>query len=150
MERRLNCYNYIFSSCEHGDSCPYGHVLVNNREDYERKLESNEGNLRERTSPRGAFHIDLSKIGDQWKDYENSKKKLKLKHHYNLEESPLTLITCSSCNSLKTVNRSYYNYFKKRDDGYICKECEENIVHQRIDHDNANENQNENLALHNL
>lgn len=50
METRLNCYNYIFSSCRAGKHCPYGHVIVNNKEEYYRNYELNINNTRERTS----------------------------------------------------------------------------------------------------
>ena len=58
MEKRLNCYNFIFGTCNM-DRCPYGHVIVNDKEDYLRKLETNDLRPTLRTSPKGVININF-------------------------------------------------------------------------------------------
>ena len=45
MEKRPNCYNYIFSKCMIGDRCPMGHVIVRDKEEYMRRLENSHNQL---------------------------------------------------------------------------------------------------------
>jgi hypothetical protein len=59
MEKRLNCYNYIFGTCN-VDRCPYGHVVVNDKDDYLHKLESNDFRTIGRTSPKGIIKINFN------------------------------------------------------------------------------------------
>ena len=40
MEKRPNCYNYIFSKCMVGDRCPLGHVIVHDKVEYMRRHEN--------------------------------------------------------------------------------------------------------------
>jgi hypothetical protein len=53
MEQRLNCYNYIFATCRLGERCPYGHVIVKDKDDYQRRLDISTSDIASRTSPRG-------------------------------------------------------------------------------------------------
>jgi hypothetical protein len=73
MERRLNCYNYIFGSCKLGTRCPYGHVVVKDRDEYLRQLEINELNTAGRTSPRaGNFTIRFPSSNNAESDSKES------------------------------------------------------------------------------
>jgi hypothetical protein len=124
MERRLNCYNYIFSSCQFSSNCPYGHVIIPNKDEYLRSYELNIDGVRDKTSPRGNFHIDLNNINETFNEYESNKKKRK--GHHNMDNyTEMIYVNCTTCNSLKWEKRSYANYLKRRDEGYICKECQE-------------------------
>jgi hypothetical protein len=116
MERRLNCYNYIFSNCSNGSKCPFGHVIVPDKDEYLRQMESNENDLNFRTSPRGGFSGDLNKINDIWNDYEHKKNSFE-------QTSEMCFIACSRCRNLKSEIKSVHKYLKQHGIPYICYEC---------------------------
>jgi hypothetical protein len=114
MERRLNCYNYIFGDCVMGKKCPYGHVIVSNKEDYKRRLELNIDHTSDRTSPKGSQFINYDypiEANKEDKDYQ-------LAPPY---------VCCFYCKNLKILKRTAN---KKKD--YVCKECREKIAHEYI------------------
>jgi hypothetical protein len=63
MESRLNCYNFIFGTCKLSDRCPYGHVIVKDKESYMRSLNINDSDIASRTSPRAKYNSGMSKQG---------------------------------------------------------------------------------------
>lgn len=113
MERRLNCYNYIFGDCPLGNKCPYGHVVVSDKEDYKRRLELNIDHVSERTSPRGLQFINYEyPIGI-------------VKDDSACSVAP-SYVNCIYCKNMKIVKRN-----NKRKD-YVCKECRERNAHEYI------------------
>jgi hypothetical protein len=111
MERRLNCYNYIFGDCQLGNRCPYGHVVVSDKEEYKRRLELNIDNISERTSPRGLQFINYEyPVGIK----DDSVSRL----------AP-SYVNCIYCKNMKIVKRT------RRND-YVCKECREKNAHEYI------------------
>jgi hypothetical protein len=113
MERRLNCYNYIFGDCCLGNKCPYGHVVVNDKEEYKRRMELNIDHVNERTSPRGLkiinYECPIETVKDDSVCY--------LAPFY---------ASCIYCKSLKIVKR------KNRNKDYICKECRDKNAYEYL------------------
>ncbi len=94
MERRLNCYNYIFSNCKFGGNCPYGHVNVMNKEEYFRKFEKNEDGYRDRTSPRNNDNQNLI-----FNNQNNYNKQINFK---SVDDwgTQISFVICSICNHI--------------------------------------------------
>ncbi len=81
MEKRPNCYNYIFSKCMVGDRCPLGHVIVHDKEEYMRKLENvhNQSDYEDKS-----LH---SNSRNRYKNKGQSKRSKQNKpYHYNFQE----------------------------------------------------------------
>lgn len=108
MERRLNCYNFIFSKCVLGSRCPYGHVIVSNKEEYLHKYNHDIDKTRKNTSPRD--NLEIRPIGARdFLDSHNAGSSL---------DSEMKFVHCSQCNSLKLEMRPNPNW------NYLCRECE--------------------------
>lgn len=120
MERRLNCYNYIFSNCIMESNCPFGHVIVNNKDDYLRRYESNVDGVKDKTSPRGNFHLDLNRISDTWNEYENNKRRSAV----SPRDNNVAFLSCIRCNVLKPETKSLSNYLKTHNENFICRDCD--------------------------
>lgn len=117
MERRLNCYNFIFAHCNMGKKCPFGHVIVNDKDEYKRMLDFNINQLSERTSPRGSQFINF--------EYPVESKNYTIRDDSACAIAP-TYINCKHCRNLKIIKRKH----KRKD--YVCKECREKLTHEYI------------------
>ena len=112
MERVLNCYNYIFSTCQASSKCPYGHVIVTNKEEYFKKYELNIDGTRDRTSPKGNLLINL------WSSPNRKKKRFKA-----MDDNCICFLSCSKCHTSNCENRSLAISLKNKGELYLCKNC---------------------------
>jgi hypothetical protein len=139
MERRLNCYNYIFSSCLQGGRCPYGHVIVDNKDEYLRKYEMNEQGTRDNTSPKGNFQISLWNNKDLggpefFNDKGGKKKKFRA-----ADDNQVGFLNCVNCNTLKCESKNVAQYLRNKNEPFVCRECFQKNI--KIKHDGGvNEN----------
>jgi hypothetical protein len=120
MEKRLNCYNYIFSNCSSAGRCPFGHVIVQNKEDYYRKFEMNEDGTRDITSPK-TFHIEM--FSNDHEDNHQKRKKRNRAHHKSQDDDQVSFINCVHCNTLKCEKKGLVLHLNQRNEPFVCSEC---------------------------
>lgn len=125
MERRLNCYNYIFSACHSGSKCPYGHVIVQDKDEYYRKYEMNEEGTRDNTSPRGIQHFEFGNSGPKRKKKNKSYGGHGHLNNSNPEDYQVRFIDCAHCNITKCENRNFVVYLNQRNEQFICRDCQQ-------------------------
>lgn len=101
MERRVNCFNFIFSKCYNESKCPYGHVIVNNKDEYLYKLNQDLDGVRENTSPVDTQPRFNTVLDDSL-----------------IRSAEMALVNCRVCNSYKLERQSSSNEI------FICRECQ--------------------------
>ncbi len=116
MEKRLICYNFIFSTCNLKEKCPFAHIIVKDKEEYHRKWEKNEDKLRDLTS---ADYFSKGFL-------KNQKRRKRKGRSYDKDNADnVTFINCVSCNATKCEKKSLTLALRQSAESYVCSECEE-------------------------
>lgn len=147
MERRLNCYNFIFSSCLQAGRCPYGHVIVDNKDDYLRRYEMNENGTRDNTSPKGNFQMNLWNNKEMSTEFFNDKNSKKKKFKA-ADDNSVGFLNCVNCNTLKCESKNFTTFLRNKNEPFICRECVQRNTKMRNEKDTNENNGGPSIGLY--